>query len=143
MQNSPLVKFKLQTAAMSPKERITEKFTEEPKLSDEGNIPQISSFPVRLLTQAEPLSFSSLPYDIHHTLFGHLDIVTSTCLGLTCKKLYAIHRKYHSKPDSLKCLIILKGRGGGLFYLGNLITKWMGKGMKFSYHMWKFVTKER
>jgi hypothetical protein len=32
MKNSPLVKFKLHAAAMSPEERITKKFTKEPKL---------------------------------------------------------------------------------------------------------------
>lgn len=51
------------------------------------------------LTQHQESSDSPLaniPPELQNKLFSYLDLVTSTCLGLTSKKLYAIHKSYHS-----------------------------------------------
>ena len=38
---------------------------------------------------------TELPAEIHLKVFDLLDLNSSTCLGLTCKKLYPIHRALH------------------------------------------------
>lgn len=38
-----------------------------------------------------------MPPELHLELFQHLDTVSSICLGLTCKTMYAIHYKKHGK----------------------------------------------
>jgi hypothetical protein len=43
------------------------------------------------LTFTPPLTLTTLPPELNLELFKHLDVCTSVCLGLTCKKLWAIH----------------------------------------------------
>ena len=40
---------------------------------------------------------TNLPPEIQLSIFDHLDPVTSTCLGLSSKKLYPLHRSTHKK----------------------------------------------
>lgn len=41
----------------------------------------------------------TLPTEIHLLILHHLDLVSSTCLGLTCKKFYPIHRELHGSVE--------------------------------------------
>jgi hypothetical protein len=42
------------------------------------------------------LGLNDLPFDIHFQILSYLHPIFSTCLGLTCKRLYTIHRSLHS-----------------------------------------------
>ncbi|CAN8105860.1 unnamed protein product [Discula destructiva] len=49
------------------------------------------------------LTFSTLPAEMHFALFDFLDPIDATCLGLTCKYMYSIHRRMHgSVPLSVR-----------------------------------------
>jgi hypothetical protein len=51
------------------------------------------------IKRSASLTLQTLPYDIHHLIFGFLDITTSICLGFTCKIFYGIHfYKYGKVP---------------------------------------------
>lgn len=41
------------------------------------------------------LSLMDIPAELHYTIFDFLDPIDSTCLGLTNKHFYAIHRRLH------------------------------------------------
>ncbi|ORY65095.1 uncharacterized protein BCR38DRAFT_340745 [Pseudomassariella vexata] len=43
----------------------------------------------------EKLQLAFLPPEIHYAIFDFLDPIDSTCLGLTSKHFYAIHRRMH------------------------------------------------
>lgn len=43
------------------------------------------------------MSLYTLPAEIHLEIFSYLHSVYSTCLGLTCKKFYPIHRAMNGK----------------------------------------------
>ena len=69
-------------------------------------------------------NFHNLPVEIHLRIFDLLetDPVTSTCLGLTCKKLYPMHvvlhckvglaAPYHEKCDSMHLATLLENWTG-------------------------------
>jgi len=42
---------------------------------------------------------ATLPEELVLKIFAHLGPVSSTCLGLTCKQLYTIHRQIHGRVD--------------------------------------------
>ncbi|OIW29152.1 hypothetical protein CONLIGDRAFT_578185 [Coniochaeta ligniaria NRRL 30616] len=44
---------------------------------------------------SDGLSLMDLPGELHYAIFDFLDPIDSTCLGLTNKHLYAIHRRMH------------------------------------------------
>ncbi|KAG9240942.1 hypothetical protein BJ878DRAFT_257251 [Calycina marina] len=44
-----------------------------------------------------PPNITTIPAEVELLLFEQLGVVTSTCLGLTCKKFYAIHKAMHGK----------------------------------------------
>ncbi|KAL8305718.1 hypothetical protein RB597_003553 [Gaeumannomyces tritici] len=41
------------------------------------------------------LALMDLPGEVHYNIFDHLDSIDGTCLGLTNKHFYAIHRRMH------------------------------------------------
>ncbi|KAI0007932.1 hypothetical protein F4779DRAFT_482854 [Xylariaceae sp. FL0662B] len=43
------------------------------------------------------ITLSDLPPELHFAIFDFLDPIDSTCLGLTSKHFYAIHRRIHGK----------------------------------------------
>src|SRR4051794_29390183 len=45
------------------------------------------------------LTLLTLLPELQLEIFDHLSPISSTCLGLTCKYLYAIHRKFHGSVD--------------------------------------------
>ena len=63
----------------------------------------VSIFPYAddlLLTSLDPViphppTLLGIPPEIHLSLFKHLDVVTSICMGLTCKTLYKIQQSIH------------------------------------------------
>jgi hypothetical protein len=102
------------------------------------------------------LTLVGIPPELHLELFQHLDKVTSTCLGLTCKIFYSIHRAIHGK-------VKLKSPSGTPTYmvhpdgrtrdLTRLISKWMGpdyhwmgwergKFKKICFKTWRQMEKE-
>lgn len=48
-----------------------------------------------MISEAPLVAFTTVPSEVHLELFRHLHRVDSTCLGLTCKKFYNIHRQLH------------------------------------------------
>jgi hypothetical protein len=85
-------------------------------------------------------SLSMLPPQIHLKIFDILDAVRSTCLGLTCKKFYSIHRgvwgtvplnawKWYTEDNSAHTLRdLLEGfRPVGLLYCPVRVRKWLTK----------------
>jgi len=61
-------------------------------------------------------------------LFEILDPVTSTCLGLTCKKFWAAHKVFHKKPLSMDSSSYYFGPRPKLH---ELLGNWMGTGMEY------------
>ncbi|ROV94547.1 hypothetical protein VMCG_08127 [Cytospora schulzeri] len=50
-----------------------------------------------------PLTFSTLPSELHYAIFDFLDPIDATCLGLTNSHFYSIHRRMHgSVPLSVR-----------------------------------------
>ncbi|KAH8773123.1 hypothetical protein F5882DRAFT_381409 [Hyaloscypha sp. PMI_1271] len=46
-------------------------------------------------------ALASIPPELQNKIFSYLDPVTSTCLGLTSKKFYAIHKSLHGVKVTL------------------------------------------
>lgn len=50
-----------------------------------------------------PLTLSTLPPELHYTIFDQLDPIDATCLGLANRHFYSIHRRMHgSVPLSVR-----------------------------------------
>jgi hypothetical protein len=94
-------------------------------------------------TAASPPTLSSLPPEIHLKIFGNIDRVSSVCLGLTNRKLYAIHRaESHTVP--LTAYHILSPTGEKRRILAYFLVGWMKNvGLVWSNSELKFVTFER
>jgi len=81
-------------------------------------------------------------------IFEHLDPVTSTCLGLTCKRFYAIHRAIHgSVPLKSSILIVPLYRlsydiANTQYGLWRLLQDWVPFGMQFCWRKDKFFSHE-
>jgi hypothetical protein len=87
----------------------------------------------------------SMPPEICKELFKHLDVTTSVCLGLTCRKMYSIHYEDKGKVDLWfkfsggefpQRIIDKKGRQ---VILIDLITNWMGPQFFYSWEERRFV----
>lgn len=66
--------------------------------------PSEEEFPAKIKTTTKTndprlLRLTNLTREVQLEIFDHLDPVTSACLGLTCKALYAIHRKFHGSVE--------------------------------------------
>lgn len=68
---------------------------------------------------SENLGLCDLPSELHYTIFDFLDPIDSTCLGLTSKHFYDIHRRMHgavplsvrrSGPNDMEWVWHLAGR---------------------------------
>lgn len=81
----------------------------------------------------------AFPTDILFGLHKALGRITSACLGLTCKMLYAIHKAVYGK-------VSLHGGdeffGGGI-PLHQLLQSWMPPQLQYSIFVRKFITWER
>jgi hypothetical protein len=79
--------------------------------------------------------------ELRLAVFDHLDPVTSTCLGLTCKSFYKIHRSYHSKVRLNQEVRSMDGRR---YLLHEILRKWVPPNLTYcrvAPHM--FMTHER
>jgi hypothetical protein len=65
------------------------------------------------------------PNEIALEIFKYLDPCTSTCLGLTCKKFYAIHTEIHGKASMFYRVQL---DGDKYLYLFELLHGWMNTG---------------
>ncbi|PMD14450.1 hypothetical protein NA56DRAFT_711027 [Hyaloscypha hepaticicola] len=77
----------------------------------------------------------ALPPELHLEIFKHLRPVSSTCLGLTCKEFYRIHKQLHGMVGLHEPIIICQPRrypSWRFTRLGALLTKWAGP--KFYFH---------
>lgn len=95
-----------------------------------------------------------MPNTLHSlTLFSHLDRCTSTCLGLTNKYFYVIHRELHGEVglhENPLYQILPSYLDPKAVYLGSLLRSWIPSGLIFN-DFWRqppftlpvFLTKER
>jgi hypothetical protein len=92
--------------------------------------------------KTEIMTLTELPKDIHIELFRHLDNVTATCFGLTCKAFWRLHRVangqvwlWENSPRGLQTF------GKPLY---ELLETWMLSGLVYgeSFFPGKFVVEE-
>ncbi|KAE9377474.1 hypothetical protein N431DRAFT_328885 [Stipitochalara longipes BDJ] len=96
--------------------------------------------------QKEPPSLSTLPRELHLTLFKLLDPVTSCCLGLTCKIFYPVHWANHGpiplylpeKSISRTSSIAFSCYGG----LWDLLKNWFPGNMRYNWTIGRYVDEE-
>ena len=103
-----------------------------------------------LLTSGHPLNSltvfgrslnKNLSPEIHLLIFDYIDSpVTSTCLGLTCKAFYAIHRARRGRVSLKDYIIYGPPEKGCLTNLGLLLKNWVPSHLAFDYKDGKFVT---
>jgi hypothetical protein len=93
----------------------------------------------------QPLQLAILPSEIHLQLFYHLadDPITSTCLGLTFKNLYSIHRSIQGKvplwsPESSP-LYEFWFPSSSYLSLWELLHDWFPEDMKHNWEIGKYV----
>jgi len=107
------------------------------------------------LTFTPPLTLTTLPPELHLELFKHLDVCTSICLGLTCKKLWAIHSqegivKLYTTIDDpfmptarwrwhIPKARTVKDLNGKEHKLGELLKQWMGPNYWLPFKGYKFM----
>lgn len=73
------------------------------------------------------LHIQSLPKELQLEIFDHLGPVPSTCLGLTCKEFYEIHRKKHGVVSLKHSTLCSTSSGLKGVTLGQLLTKAPGR----------------
>jgi hypothetical protein len=109
----------------------------------------LSNLPAELvlkILESLKVERDAISYDVPDRVLGtsnylnaSLDHITSTCLGLTCKALYKIHKTLHPQP--------LRLRGGDNFppefSLATRLRSWMPAGLVYNRITDKFVTPER
>ena len=54
-------------------------------------------------------SFQTLPAELALKIFGYLNRCTSTSLGLTRKRFYALHKEFHGKVSIYTSILGLDG----------------------------------
>jgi hypothetical protein len=94
------------------------------------------------ISSIEPVTLTTLPYDIKHLIMESLDTIDSACLGLTNKSFWAIHKKKTPYTN------LRLGCGPGLQYLNynsfaDRLKVWMGPNLVYSYVLRRFVSRDR
>jgi hypothetical protein len=81
----------------------------------------------------------ALPPELHLEIFKHLDPVSSTCLGLTCKGFYLIHKQLHGVVGLREIIPVYWRRyqSWGFTRLGALLNKWASP--DYYFHYWSSV----
>ncbi|KAH8766566.1 hypothetical protein BGZ57DRAFT_930399 [Hyaloscypha finlandica] len=79
---------------------------------------------------------ASIPSELQLEIFSYLDPVSSTCLGLTCKKLYSLSKKVRG-ATKLNAVYWVPG-GRSFNYLGDLLEKWAGQNLEYPLGSSKF-----
>jgi hypothetical protein len=77
----------------------------------------------------------TLPSEILLLVFNNLDECASVCAGLTCRKLYRMHRLTYNHPANLYAQ-------SPLMFLYHHIERWMGDRYRWSECFEVFVNKE-
>lgn len=75
--------------------------------------------------------FLKLSTELNFEVFKYLDRVSSTCLGLTCKTFYPIHKKLHGIVPL--DIVVFRPRAAGWYLvpLGDLLAQWAGPDLYF------------
>ncbi len=88
-------------------------------------------------TAASNNHMSRLPLELQLRIFTYLNPVTSTCLGLTCKELWGIHKSRHNSV----CLTEMSER---CIQLHCFLQEWMGKyGLVYNYTLGEFISMQQ
>ncbi|KAH6666015.1 hypothetical protein B0J14DRAFT_605119 [Halenospora varia] len=98
--------------------------------------------------QTNKTGLTALPTELLLRIFNPLDYDTSTCLGLTCKRLWAIHEDEQEREERTQHRIdngICSKRPFGKFsQLPFLLREWMGPNMVYvDMGFFKFIKKRR
>lgn len=90
-----------------------------------ANITNTEATPATMSTRSYLLA---LPPELHLEIFRHLHPVSSTCLGLTCKEFYPIHKKLHGvvRLRDRIAIYLPRSRSLGSTRLGALLNRWAG-----------------
>jgi hypothetical protein len=105
--------------------------------------PNLSNIPGELLNQV-----SSQPSTISHAnssiqIFGYLDPVSSACVGITHRRLYAVHYSLHPKLPLYLYGLRRTNQLGHYFPLYMMLHFWMdGSGRRYCWCRKKFVDKD-
>lgn len=113
-----------------------------PATMEHSNIPPLAPTTLYIPQTVTP-TLGNLPAELHLKIFEELDRVTSTCLGLTNKKFYPIHKSLHGHVPLLAHCLLPPQKEIGRF-LFTLLKRWMKKqGLLFSLAQLQFITPER
>ena len=82
--------------------------------------------------------YANLPTELHEMIFQHLHPITSACLGVTCRFLYRMHRKFH--PEKIHLLMRPQNGDYKTGHLSFLLRKWMAP--KYTFREGKFYSDE-
>ena len=98
-----------------------------------------------ILAPTKPFRLLSIPVELQAEVFRVLDPVSSTCLGLTCKDFYAVHK-------SVKGVVKLSERFYGAEFLtsswygrselGFVLEDWAGDDLRYSTSSRTFVKRD-
>lgn len=83
------------------------------------------------------LSLNGLPPEVHLQVFEILNPVTSTCIGLTCKAFYTLHRALWAGPMDLRRT---DNEDGSSRCLYEYLHKWMLRHLVFNNLSFKHAT---
>jgi hypothetical protein len=82
-----------------------------------------------LHSQPAPPTLTLLPSELLLKIFSHLDPGSSACLGLTCKRLYLLHRSLHGSVRlETRCHTALSPAPGPKLY--EMLEEWYGPGFE-------------
>jgi hypothetical protein len=88
-----------------------------------------------------PPTTSTLPIELWHHVFDSVDKVASTCLGLTCTKLYLIHKRKHGKVNATAYdYARVEHNKLEIIPLYRLLEVWIGPDLVWNEDVRKFTT---
>lgn len=110
----------------------------------------VLALPPNILHPDTPVqSVLDLPGSLQVKIMRYLDPCTSMCVGLTCKKLWRIHRSRYTKVMLRNCIYRVEYRDADgvrqleeRISLFSLLRNWMGPGYTYSYWIEKYVRRE-
>jgi hypothetical protein len=118
---------------------------ENSELNDSGSLTtstKLAKPPDTNLIQGWKPVLVTLPLEIHLMIFGHLDRCSSTCLALTSKRLYPIHKSLRGTKIPLAAYCTLADNKTGK-HLYKLIWDWMGEDMFYDELTMKVCAEEK
>lgn len=95
-------------------------------------------------TTARKLSIlETIPNEVLLLLFETLKPTSSACLGLTCRKLYPIHRALHGTVSVKSKVLYRPYVSRDYIYLYDLLDEWVDPTLTYFKPFGKFATKEQ